>query len=109
MQRIYARASVLIAVIALIVLATTTTVIANAPADSGTQANILFGKHGNELKDADLAGIPNEGPETAYEAEQTALRSFPAADVSPDAFFNSQATFQSLKRGKSVGQWTAIG
>jgi hypothetical protein len=76
-------------------------------ADPSYQANIAFAKHDDERHD--LAGIPNEGPEDTYAAEQAALRAFPADEVAPEAAINSQNTFQSLKQGKSAGQWSPIG
>jgi len=77
--------------------------------DPSYLAAIDFGKHGNESKEF-LAGIPNEGPEDTYAAEQAALRAFPADEVPPEAAINSQTTFRSFKNsGKSVGTWTAIG
>ena len=107
---VYARVSAFLAVIALLVVATTTSTIAYAPVDNWPQNDIEFGKHDNEVKQADLAGIANEGPEDSYEGEQSLLRAYPSTTVSPDVFFNSQSTFQSLKSGKpAVGQWTAIG
>src|SRR5438309_10300540 len=71
-------------------------------------AAIDFGKHANESKEL-LAGIANEGPDESYAAEQEALRAFPADEVPPEAAINSQNTFQQLKQGKSVGQWSPIG
>jgi hypothetical protein len=77
--------------------------------DPAYLAAIDFGKHGNDSKQA-LAGIPNEGPEDSYAAEQAALRAFPADEVPPEAAINSQNTFQSFKNsGKSVGTWSPIG
>jgi len=77
--------------------------------DPAYQAVIDFGKHGNESKEA-LAGVPNEGPEDSYAAEQAALRAFPADEVPPEAAINSQSTFQSFTNsGRSVGTWSSIG
>lgn len=86
-----------------------TTILGDTATDPAYLASIDFGKRGNELKDGDLAGVPNEGPEDSYAAEQEALRAFPADEAPVDAAFNSRTTFQSLKQGKAVGQWSPIG
>jgi len=77
--------------------------------DPAYQAVIDFGKHGNETKEL-LAGVPNEGPEDTYAAEQAALRAFPADEVPPEAAINSQNTFQSFRQsGRTAGTWSPIG
>jgi len=77
--------------------------------DPAYQAVIDFGKHGNETKEL-LAGVPNEGPEDTYAAEQAALRAFPADEVPPEAVINSQNTFQSFRQsGRTAGTWSPIG
>jgi hypothetical protein len=58
----------------------------------------------------DKAGIENEGIGWSYAAEQAAIRAYPADTIPPEATFNAQAAFQSVKKsGKSVGQWSPIG
>ena len=77
--------------------------------DPAYQAVIDFGKHGNETKEL-LAGVPNEGPDDTYAAEQAALRAFPADEVPPEAAINSQNTFQSFRQsGRTAGTWSPIG
>ncbi len=59
---------------------------------------------------ADKAGIANEGPEATWEAQQEALRAYPAESIPLAATLNAQATFNYFKKhGKKVGQWTSIG
>ena len=59
---------------------------------------------------ADKAGISNEGPEATWEAQQEALRAYPAESIPLAATLNAQATFNSFKKhGKKVGQWMSIG
>ncbi len=69
-----------------------------------------FAVKGDPDSAADKAGIANEGPGGTYEAQQEALRAYPA-DVVPDvATQNSIATFTSLKRhGNAKGSWVSIG
>ena len=93
--------------IALVITAVSAGALLSRSGDPSYQANLVFGKHDDERHD--LAGIPNEGPEDTYAAEQAALRAFPADEVPPEAAINSQNTFQSLKQGRSVGQWSPIG
>lgn len=66
-------------------------------------------KHDGDSRE-DKAGIANEGPSATYEAEQAAIRAFPASTFPTDATLQAQATFQSFKQGgNSVGQWSPIG
>ena len=56
------------------------------------------------------AGVSNEGPSSTYEAQQAALRAYPAESIPGVATANAQATFAAaFKHGKKVGQWTSIG
>ncbi len=73
-------------------------------------ARLGFAVKGDPDSAADKAGIANEGPGGTYEAQQEALRAYPA-DVVPDvATQNSIATFTSLKRhGNAKGSWVSIG
>lgn len=103
------RALVLAAAMVLVIGAVSSGTLVGRSNDPAYQAVIDFGKHGNESKEA-LAGVPNEGPEDTYAAEQAALRAFPADEVPPEAAINSQNTFQSFKNsGRSVGTWSPIG
>ena len=78
--------------------------------DPTYQANLVFGKHTNEVKQSDAAGEPNEGIQSAYAAEQYALRAYPADNVAIGSVSSAQSTFKSFKNsGKSVGQWSPIG
>jgi len=87
-----------------------TVLAATGPGDPAVTATYVFGKHANEVKDDDIAGIANEGPDASYAAEQYALRAYPAADIPTDATFAAQSAFQSFKNsGKSVGTWSPIG
>jgi len=80
------------------------------PSDPAITATYVFGKHTNEVKDDDIAGIANEGPDSSYAAEQYALRAYPAANIPTDATFAAQSAFASFKNsGKSVGTWSPIG
>jgi hypothetical protein len=80
------------------------------PNDPAYAANLVFGKHTNEVKDDDVAGIANEGPDSSYAVEQYALRAYPADNIPTDATFAAQSTFKSFKNsGKSVGTWSPIG
>ena len=103
-----ARVLVIATAAVLVVTAITSGTFSARSADPAYQHDIEFGKHANDSKEA-LAGIPNEGPEDTYAAEQAALRAFPADEVPPEAAINSQNTFQQLKQGKAVGQWSPIG
>jgi hypothetical protein len=59
---------------------------------------------------ADKAGIANEGPSGTYEAQQEALRAYPADVVPFVATQNSVSTFTSFKhRGRGPGTWVSIG
>ncbi|HEY8757637.1 MAG TPA: hypothetical protein VIN74_04000, partial [Candidatus Limnocylindria bacterium] len=78
--------------------------------DPAYQANLVFGKHTNEIKESDAAGIANEGIDASYAAEQYAIRAYPANVIPTSATSTSQSTFKSFKNsGKSVGQWSPIG
>ncbi len=56
------------------------------------------------------AGVSNEGPSSTYEAQEAALRAYPAESIPAEATANAQATFAAaFKKGKKVGQWTSIG
>jgi hypothetical protein len=56
------------------------------------------------------AGIPNEGPDATYEAQQEALRAYPADSVPLKAQLDSQATFASVEaKGDGPGDWQLIG
>src|SRR5439155_25354496 len=102
-----ARALAFTAVIALVAIASISTSVAPSATEPSTRA-LSFAKIDDERHD--LAGIPNEGPEDSYQAQQAALRAYPGDNVPPEAAINAQATFQSLKKsGKPAGQWTAIG
>jgi len=82
----------------------------SGPSDPAYTANLVFGKHTNEVKDDDIAGIANEGPDSSYALEQYALRAYPADNIPTDATFAAQSAFKSFKNsGKSVGQWSPIG
>ncbi|HEY8806425.1 MAG TPA: hypothetical protein VIN70_02415, partial [Candidatus Limnocylindria bacterium] len=104
----HARVLVIATSIVLVIGAITSGAFDTRSNDPAYLAAIDFGKHGNESKEL-LAGIPNEGPEETYAAEQAALRAFPADEVPPEAGINSLNTFQQLKQGKAVGQWSPIG
>ena len=57
-----------------------------------------------------LAGIPNEGPDASYAAQQEAERAYPADSVPDVATANSIATFGALKsKGNGKGAWDSIG
>ena len=57
------------------------------------------------------AGIPNEGPDATFAAQEEAQRAYPADSVPLEATFTSQATFAALsKHGKGeAGSWRSIG
>ena len=57
----------------------------------------------------DKSFAEDDGATLSYAEEQAALRAYPADEVSPEATLNAQAGFQSFKKNKSVGQWSAIG
>src|SRR5438128_1379429 len=101
-----ARLLVFTAIVAIVAAAAISNSVAPT-ATNGPTSTYVFGKHDDERHD--LAGQPNEGPEDSYQAEQAALRAYPNDSVPPEAAINSQATFQSLQKGKSAGQWVAIG
>lgn len=89
-----------------------------APQDAGLtpsadpdahQHGLGLAKHEGDSR-KDMAGIENEDPSSTYEAEQAAIRAFPADTIPPEATINAQSTFQSFKEGgNEVGQWSAIG
>ena len=57
-----------------------------------------------------LAGIANEGPDATYEAQQEALRAYPASSMPLSATLDSQATFAAVeKKGDGPGAWRLIG
>jgi hypothetical protein len=57
-----------------------------------------------------LAGVANEGPDATYEAQQEALRAYPASSVPLSATLDSQATFAAVqKKGDGPGAWRLIG
>jgi hypothetical protein len=77
---------------------------------SATSQGAAFAVKGDPDARGDKAGIPNEGPSGTYEAEQEALRAYPAESVPVEATQNSIATFASLKqKGKGKGTWVSIG
>ena len=108
LSRPHARVLVFATSIVLVISAITSGAFSAQSNDPAYLAAIDFGKHGNESKQL-LAGIPNEGPEDTYAAEQAALRAFPADEVPPEAGINSLNTFEQLKQKKAVGQWSPIG
>ncbi len=58
----------------------------------------------------DKAGIPNEGPDATYAAQEEAERAYPAASVPAVATQNAQSTFSSLRHHiRGQGVWTSIG
>lgn len=82
----------------------------SGPSDPAVTATHVFGKHTNEVKDDDIAGIANEGPDSSYAAEQYAIRAYPSDSVPTDAIFAAQSAFTSFKNsGKTVGTWSPIG
>jgi hypothetical protein len=60
---------------------------------------------------ADKAGIANEGPDATYEAEQAALRAYPADSVPLSATLNNIDTYTKFKTagGHKTGQWLLLG
>ncbi len=73
-------------------------------------AKVLLAVKGDPDSGADQAGVPNEGPAGTYEAQQEALRAYPADSVPVEATQNSIATFNALtKKGKGKGDWVSIG
>src|SRR5205823_1588284 len=73
------------------------------------QVGLGLGKREGDSR-ADKIGIESEGPASTYEAEQAAIRAYPGDVIPPDATFNAQLAFQSIKKGgKTFGQWSPIG
>jgi len=80
---------------------------------SSVRSNLLsLGKGGIGDPDsaANKAGISNEGPKGTLEAQEEALRAYPADTVPTAAVQNSIATFKALsKKGKGPDNWQSIG
>jgi hypothetical protein len=69
-----------------------------------------FAKGDPEESLSDKAGVPNEGPDGAYAAQEEANRAYPADSVPAEATLNSISTFTSLKKhGIGKGSWQSIG
>src|SRR4051812_10158986 len=80
---------------------------------SNGRSNLLsLGKGGIGDPDsaANKAGISNEGPKGTLEAQEEALRAYPADTVPTAAVQNAIATFKALsKKGKGPDNWQSIG
>lgn len=64
------------------------------------------------LKNVRTVPVPeNRSPDMGYEAEQAAIRAYPAADVSLEATLNAQQSFASIKSKSknAAGAWQLIG
>jgi hypothetical protein len=97
------------------VTALTAALVAGMAASShseSTKAGFTLAK-GESSSWADKAGLENEGPDATAEAEQAALRAYPADAVPFEATANAQkawAKIKALGKGKNTpGSWTLAG
>jgi hypothetical protein len=96
------------AVLALVAL---TAILAGSLRSSGSQGTARHFTKGDP--DSSLlakAGVPNEGPDASFAAQEEADRAYPADSVPFVATQNALATFASLSRhGTGPGSWESIG
>jgi hypothetical protein len=76
--------------------------------EAGRHDRIARKHHVESFKDVSVE--ENDSELWTYVQEQSALRAYPADETPAEAIWNAQVGFQSFKKkGKSVGQWSAIG
>src|SRR4051812_28656177 len=88
------------AFVALLALGLALTAGLMASSHSSARNQMVLTKAGGE-NGKDLAGIPNEGPNGTWEAQQEAQRAYPADSVPDEAASNSINTYSSNFKGSS--------